>query len=173
MRTILAVSLVTVATAIAPATHADAAVRRAAPDGGSVAIRLLNDGAGTTGTVGDVYIVAQRGPGRTVTRRVAVTNDSRHTLAVRMYAGAAQVAGDTFTPLPAGVTNELVGWTSVSPGILTLAPGTTRTATVSISVPSDARRGSRYGVVWAEVRDPGRAHVTLVSRVGVRVYLST
>jgi hypothetical protein len=173
MRTILAVSLVTVATAIAPATHADAAVRRAAPDGGSVAIRLLNDGAAATGTVGDVYIVAQRGPGRTVTRRVAVTNGSRHTLSVRIYPGAAQLVGDTFTPLPAGVTNELVGWTSVSPDVVTLAPGTTRTATVSIRVPSDARLGSRYGVVWAEVRDPGRARVTLVSRVGVRVFLST
>lgn len=173
MRTILAISLVIVATAIAPAIHADAAVPRAATDDGSVAIRLLNDGAGTTGTAGDVYIAAQRSPGRTLTRRVAVTNDSRHALAVRMYAGAAQVAGDTFTPLPAGVTNELVGWTSVSPDVVTLAPGTTRTATVAISVPNDARRGSRYGVVWAEVRDPGRAHVTLVSRVGVRVYLST
>ena len=43
-----------------------------------------------------------------------------------------------------------------------------------IDVPVDASAGERYAVVWAEVSAPASAAggVTLVNRVGVRVYLS-
>jgi hypothetical protein len=44
---------------------------------------------------------------------------------------------------------------------------------VTITIPKDAAPGERYGVVWAQVsgRDLGSG-ITLVSRTGIRLYLS-
>ena len=47
-------------------------------------------------------------------------------------------------------------------------------ALVTISVPSDAEPGERYGAVWAEVRSApiDGSSVIQVNRVGLRLYLS-
>lgn len=39
-------------------------------------------------------------------------------------------------------------------------------------MPADAPSGERYEVVWAEVRSGSPGAVTVVNRVGIRIYLS-
>jgi hypothetical protein len=72
------------------------------------------------------------------------------------------------------VQNELSSWTSVDRQMLRLEPGADAYETVTIAVPKEASTGERYAVIWAEVSAPARAGggVTLVNRVGVRMYLS-
>jgi hypothetical protein len=55
-----------------------------------------------------------------------------------------------------------------------MRPGANAFATVTIKVPKRASVGERYAVVWAEVSAPApkAGGVTLVNRVGVRMYLS-
>jgi hypothetical protein len=62
----------------------------------------------------------------------------------------------------------------VSRDVLHLPPNTKTVETVTIDVPKDASTGERYAVVWAEVSAPAPAAggVTLVNRVGVRMYVS-
>jgi hypothetical protein len=58
--------------------------------------------------------------------------------------------------------------------VLRLAPGGEALDTLTINVPGSASSGERYAVVWAAVSAPPAAAggITLVNRVGVRMYLS-
>ena len=103
-------------------------------------------------------------------RRVNVTNSSAATQAVRLYVGSAEIDDGAFGPLDE--ETDLTTWSSVSPGRVDLPAGGEVEATVTIDVPRDASAGERYGVVWAEVTGPASSPVTLVNRVGVRIYLS-
>ncbi len=62
----------------------------------------------------------------------------------------------------------------MSTDLIRLTPGAEAFDTLTISVPGSASAGERYGVVWAQVSATPVAGggVTLVSRVGVRMYLS-
>jgi hypothetical protein len=55
-----------------------------------------------------------------------------------------------------------------------LPPGRKTVETVTVAVPQGASSGERYAVIWAEVSAPAPAGggVTLVNRVGVRMYLA-
>src|SRR6202034_683296 len=57
---------------------------------------------------------------------------------------------------------------------LRLAPGSEAVDAITVTVPKDAPSGPQDGVLWAQVSapSPGAGRVTLVSRVGVRMYLS-
>ncbi len=70
--------------------------------------------------------------------------------------------------------NDLSTWTSVYPDQVDVAAKSSELALVSITVPTDAAAGERYGVVWAEVRsEPATGDgVVQVSRVGIRLYVS-
>ena len=109
-------------------------------------------------------------PGTTVRRRVEVTNSSPSRQAIRLYVGSAQITDGAFGPLDE--ETDLTTWSSVSPGRVELPAGGEAEATVTIDVPRDASSDERYGVVWAEVTGTGSSPVTLVNRVGVRIYLS-
>jgi hypothetical protein len=53
-------------------------------------------------------------------------------------------------------------------------PGGVASDTLTINVPQDASSGEQYAVLWAQVSTPSAtdAGITLVNRVGVRMYLS-
>jgi MYXO-CTERM domain-containing protein len=63
----------------------------------------------------------------------------------------------------------------VDPPAVDLPAGGRAGATVTVTVPTNAVEGERYAAIWAELPpvtpDPGGQGVTLVNRVGVRVYL--
>lgn len=118
------------------------------------------------------YIVDHLAPGSSITRRIEVTNDTAAPMRVDLYPGPAGIVGGQWTPADAGATSDLTEWTEVALGRASLAPGASVTVPVTIEVPRDASEGERYGVVWAQTASTGSAQVQMVSRVGIRVYLS-
>jgi hypothetical protein len=159
-----------------PASGALAAQPRAAGKAGSgIEIRLLETRAASRDPLARSYIVDRLAPGTTVRRRVEITNGTDSTAEVGVYPAAATLARGKFGFAGGHHRNELSSWISVSRGALSMPPGTRAVETVTIDVPEQASAGERYAVVWAEVSAPAPASggVTLVTRVGVRVYLST
>jgi hypothetical protein len=55
---------------------------------------------------------------------------------------------------------------------LRLPSGTSTFETVTINVPKRASSGKRYAVIWAAVSAPAGGAITLVNRVGVRMYVT-
>jgi len=120
------------------------------------------------------YIVDRLAPGGSVRRVVEISNTTRSTVSVAVYPAAATFRRGTFGLAAGHDQNELSGWTSVSRKVLRMQPGTTALETVTINVPEEVSPAERYAVVWAEVSTPTSAAggVTLVNRVGVRMYVS-
>jgi hypothetical protein len=154
---------------------AGAATTSAAGDPGSIGIRLVDEPA----TAGDdprarVYIVDHLNPGTTIKRRIEVSNTTRATTRLALYAAAANIVDGSFLGAVAHTPNDVTTWTTVTPGRPEVPAGAKVTATVTIAVAEDAAPGERYGVVWAEARSAPKAGggVTEVSRVGIRLYIS-
>ncbi len=119
------------------------------------------------------YIIDHVIPGKTITRRVEVSNGTSRPVSIKVYAGGAELKDGTFQPLEETESNELTTWTKVGPSAVDLAPGQRASANVTIAIPDDASPGERYGVVWAQLSSaPDARGVTQVNRVGVRIYLS-
>lgn len=120
------------------------------------------------------YIVDHVAPGTTITRRIEVSNDTRSTQAVQVYAAAASVKDGNFLFGDGRAASDLTTWTTVGPAVVTPVAGAKSQATVTIAVPANASPGERYGVVWAELPAATAASggISAVNRVGVRIYLS-
>jgi hypothetical protein len=121
-----------------------------------------------------VFIVERVAPGTSIRRRVEVINTTRSTVNIAVYSAAASLRRGRFGLAPGRTRNELSSWTRVSQGVLRLAPGTKTFETVTINVPKHASPGKRYAVIWAQAsaRAPAAGGVTLVNRVGVRMYVT-
>ncbi|WP_079320610.1 hypothetical protein [Microbispora sp. GKU 823] len=102
-----------------------------------------------------------------------MSNTSGHRMQVSLYPAAADIRGHAFVFAPDRAPNELTSWTTVTPAEIDLAPGRSRRAWSTVKVPSDAWKGERYGVIWAQATaEPDETHnIGLASRVGVRMYL--
>ena len=131
-------------------------------------------GDSPVGPLARSYIVERVAPGASLRRRVVISNTTRATVLVAVYPAAASLHRGAFVFSAGHSPNELTGWTSVGRDLLRLAPGTATYETVTIHVPRDASSGERYGVIWAAVsaHAPAGGGVTVVNRVGVRMYLS-
>jgi hypothetical protein len=159
---------------IVPGSSALAALsNRSTADPGSIGFRIVDVPANSRNDpLARSYIVNRLAPGKSIRRRVEVSNTTPSTAAVAVYAAAASIRQGRFAFAPSHSRNELSSWTSVSRGVLRLPPGTKASTTVTIRVPKDASSGERYAVIWAEVSAPGSATrgVTLVNRVAIRMY---
>jgi hypothetical protein len=165
----LVAALLTIAGILFPAIGAKAAV-----EGTGVGIRLLDAPSNRQDDPrARSYIVDHLPPGATITRGVEVSNGTSEPVLIKVYPGAAELKAGAFQPLAESEVSELTTWTKVSPAELKLARGQAARAEVTITVPTDASPGERYGAVWAQLSsDPGAGGVTQVNRVGVRIYLS-
>jgi hypothetical protein len=141
---------------------------------GSIGIRLVDVVPDSRNPLARSYIVDRVVPGTSIRRRVEIINTTGSTVDVAIYPAAASLRRSRFGFAPGHSRNELSSWTSVSRGVLRLAPGRKTFETVTVAVPKEASSGERYAVAWAEVSAPAPAGggVTLVNRVGVRMYLS-
>jgi hypothetical protein len=142
---------------------------------GSIGIRLVDAPADSRNNpLALPYIIGRLAPGTSTRRQVEITNSTHSTASVAIYPAAASLRRGQFGFAPGRSLNELTRWTSVSRHVLRLEPGAKAVDTLTINVPKKASSGERYGVVWAEVSAPAllRGGVTLVNRVGVRMYLS-
>ena len=161
---------------IVPASNALAARPHQPMAGsGSIGIRLVDVPADSRDDPrARSYIVDRLAPGTSIRRRIEIINGTRSTADVAVYPAAASLRRGRFGFAPSHSRNELSSWTSVSRDVLRLPPGTKAFETLTINVPKEASSGERYAVVWAEVSAPAPAAggVTLVNRVGIRMYLS-
>jgi hypothetical protein len=142
---------------------------------GSIGIRLVKGSVESSNDPrADAYIIHRLTPGASVRRRVEITNSTRSTADVAVYPAAAVLRRGNFAFAAGHGRNELSSWTSVSRGVLHMAPGTKAFETVTIDVPADASSGEQYAVIWAEVSTPAPSAggVTLINRVGVRTYVT-
>jgi hypothetical protein len=159
---------------IIPASSALAASsNQPTADSGGIGVRIVDVPADSRNDpLAFSYIVNRLAPGKSIQRRIEVSNNTRSTTAVTVYAAGASLHQGEFAFAPKHNKSELSGWTSVSQGVLRLQPGTRAFETVTIRVPKDASSGERYGVIWAEVSTSGSGGVKLANRVGIRMYLS-
>ncbi len=141
----------------------------------SIGIRLVPlPGALVTDPPASSYVVDPLAPGTTLTRSVQIDNDTDAVVEVSVYPAAASIVRGNFAFAPSHTGNELSSWTSVSRAALRLAPGVEDLDMLTINVPLNASSGERYAVLWAGVssRPTAAGGITLVNRVGVRMYVS-
>jgi len=157
-----------------PASGALAASPQPTADAGGIGIRIVDvpPDAARDDPLALSYVVNRLAPGKTIQRRIEVSNSTRSTVAVAVYPAAAGLRRGEFVFGPNHGKNELAGWTSVSRDVVRLQSGTTAFETVTIRVPKDASAGEHYAVIWAEVSTSGSGGVKLANRVGIRMYLS-
>jgi hypothetical protein len=142
---------------------------------GTVGIRLVAaTGAPSNNPLANPYIVARMAPGDILTRTIEIDDDSKASIDVALYAEAAKVVNGHFVFAAGSTSNDLTSWTSVANDAIRLAPYSVSRDTVTTRVPSDAASGNLYAVIWAAVAaaPPGGNGITLVSRVGVRMYVA-
>jgi hypothetical protein len=169
-------ALLTLATTVCVPLLASSATAVDGNDGGAgIGIRLLDV---PTSRADDprarVYIVDHVAPGTTIQRRVQVANETHRRLLLSLYVGSATIRGGAFIPASDQDATDLTSWASLSWSRVKLPPGGRRAVTTSIHVPQTASSGERYGVIWASTtaRPPAGGGVTVVNRVGIRIYLS-
>lgn len=151
------------------------AVPASASDGGGIGLRVLEVPVTAGGDPrAQLYIVDHLAPGAVIRRRIEVSNSTASDEHIVLYAAAATIENGSFLGADGHTPNDLSTWTSVGPGASDVPAGGSATATVTISVPTDAAPGEQYGVVWAEARSAPDADggVVQVSRVGIRLYVS-
>lgn len=166
MTTLAAAAIAVVAGMFAPSAKA------AVPDPGHIGIRLLDIPADLfDDSQAREYIVDGLSPGVTVHRRVEVANATASPVHVDLYPDSASIAHGSFIGAPGAVQGDLTAWTTLSQTGIDLPAHATALDTITIAVPKDAPPGERYGVVWAQVSGKQGSGLTLVNRVGVRVYL--
>ncbi|SEF02724.1 hypothetical protein SAMN04489740_3847 [Arthrobacter alpinus] len=167
------VALLTVLAVLGPA--AGAVADSAPPAEGGIGVRLMDapaDRANDPRAL--IYIVDHMNPGEVIHRRIQVSNTTAEVVSVSVYEAAAQIESGVFAGAPDRTANDLTSWTSVDRSVVTLDANDAQAVAVTIAVPQNAVDGERYGIVWAEIRSvPASADaVTVVNRVGIRVYLS-
>jgi hypothetical protein len=121
-----------------------------------------------------IYIIDHVAPGTIFERRIEVSTTADSPMRVELYAAAASIGDGTFAGAQARTPNDLSTWISITPTSIDIPANGVATAVVRVNVPLDAAPGEQYAVVWVETRAPSAAKggVELVSRVGIRVYLS-
>jgi hypothetical protein len=171
-RYIIAALLLT--TAVCTASSAAAASLPVGTRAGGIGIRLADAPTDPSDLLARSYIVERLAPGTSVSRRVEISNTTTATADVAVYVAAAGLRQGQFAFAADRTQNQLSTWTSVSQDVRALQPSSTAVEMVTINVPKHASPGLRYAVVWAQVTAsaPAAGGVTLVNRVGLRIYLS-
>jgi hypothetical protein len=146
---------------------------RAVSPGGQIGIKLVQlTGSNASNIRAEEYIVGRLAPGAVLRREVQVSNLGSAPAELTLYPAAGSIARGTFQFAAGHTQDDMTTWISLSRSALTLAAHTTASLTATVSVPKNAPSGEQYGVIWAQEVSKGTGNVTLVSRVGIRLYLS-
>jgi len=159
--------------AVAAGQGVSQAATAGSPTSGQLGIKLLQVPASEANDPRALeYIIDRLAPGAAIHRKFSVDNLGAVPLHVTVYPAAATISNGTFQFDAGHTQNEMTTWVSVSQGALTVAPHGNATLVATVAVPRNAPSGSQYGVIWAQVSSSGAGNVKLVSRVGIRLYLS-
>jgi hypothetical protein len=119
----------------------------------------------------NTYIVFKLAPSQSYSQKIIISNTTKSSMNVKLYAEDATNIKDSFLPSDSPIPNQLASWTSVSPSIANVKAHSNLVATVTIKVPSSAKNGDQFGIVWASIKtSPNSNGIGGVSRVGIRMY---
>lgn len=121
-----------------------------------------------------IYVIDHVNPGRTITRRLLVSNDTDEPTRLRLYVGSARVESGGFVVEEGRGSGRLPNWARIEPAEVDLPARGSADARLVIQVPKDAPDGEVYGAALVERPprlDPG-AQIAVALRAGVRIYLS-
>ncbi len=173
LRLVLALLFLVLAALGASQGLSQAAMAAAPAPQGQLGIKLLQVPASEANDPRALeYIIDRLAPGTVIHRKFSVANLGSTPLHVSVYPAAATISNGTFQFAGGHTQNDMTTWVSISRGTLTIAPHRNATLTATVAVPRTAPSGSQYGVIWAQVSSSGSGNVKLVSRVGIRLYLS-
>lgn len=153
---------------------ADRAAVRHADGNGSFGVQLLADAGGPRQDPRERQgIVGHLVPGSVLRRRMLVQNMSARPLHIDVYAGAADIVANRFTPADGAMPNELTGWIAFDQRSVDLPPYSRAPVRITVAVPPSASQAERYAVIWAQTAVPPDRHhaVGVINRVGIRAYL--
>ena len=168
----MSVAALLLAMVITP-TSGLAATSRASARISGIGVKLVDAPATSApGPFARTYITGTFPAGAQLTADVEVSNTTARPQTISIYTAGASMRAGAFSFAAGRTKNELSRWTGVSRSQLRLGPGRATIVTVHVRIPANASRGERYSVVWASVNAPGKTQVTLVNRVGIRMYLS-
>jgi hypothetical protein len=163
------------ATVLAMAVGPAAATVAHSPRLGSIGIWLMNAPVSERADPrARLYIIDHLAPGMTINRKIQVANMSASAVHLSLYAAGATIGHGQFLFDPGDKQNLMTTWVHLSNPAPRIAAGHSTQEIVTIRVPRNAPPGEQYGVIWAADRgfDPAHRNISLVSRVGVRIYLS-
>ena len=163
-----------VASVAIPSAFASSPARSIAAPAG-FGIQLLSTAAETLeNPLARTYIADGLAPGAAIARTLEISNTTRSTAVVSVYAAAASFDHSNFAFAPGRSQNGLSRWTTIGEGVLRVPPRSTAFDIVTIHVPKQASAGEQYAVIWAQMSaaPKTRGGVKLVNRVGVRMYVS-
>lgn len=175
MRRLPAALVLAAAVLTAAAGPAAASTLSGPPAQGSFGVRLLTAPVSERANpLARLYIIDHLAPGATLRSKMQVANMSKSAVRLNMYVAAATIRHGQFMFAVGHTQNLMTTWVHLSRPVLLLAPGGRANETVTIRVPRNAPPGEQYGVVWAanRGRDAARKTISLVNRVGIRIYLS-
>jgi hypothetical protein len=140
---------------------------------GSLGIRIAQIPAAVADEpFADVYIISRLQPTISLSQRLEVFNTSKQEFKVSVYPGAASFVKEKFTVADGRMGNTLTSWIKLTPNLLVVKPGESKTFIMTISTPANAASENQFGVIWAEVQGaPNASGVTSISRVGIRMYI--
>ena len=168
----MSVAALLLAMVITP-TSGLAATSRASAQISGIGVKLVDAPATSAPSpFARTYITGTFPAGAQLTADVEVSNTTARPQTISIYTAGASMRAGAFSFAAGRTKNELSRWTGVSRSELRLGPGRATIVTVHVRIPANASRGERYSVVWASVNAPGKTQVTLVNRVGIRMYLS-
>jgi hypothetical protein len=149
--------------------------RHRAVTSGGIGIRLIASSPKSTENPSSLsYVIDRLAPGTRLSRSVEVSNTTDANAEVVVYVAGANIVRGLFMFAPGENKDALSNWTTVARCVVDLKPGGTALESITISVPNDAQAGVHCAVLCAAVSAPSPAAggVELVSRVGVRLYIS-
>lgn len=113
-------------------------------------------------------------PEKTYAAEITIVNKSDIKRTFSLYATDATTTSDgIFTLSQKGVVNDLGGWITLSNNEVTLEAKQQKNVPFKITVPASAQPGDHAaGIVVEETLPQNPEGVSIVSRIGVRVYLS-
>lgn len=103
---------------------------------------------------------------------VTIYNKANSVKKYEIYGVDATTTSDgVFTLFPKGVKNDLGGWITIPVSVIELQPNEKKNISFILNVPESASPGDHVaGIVVEEKQDTKQEGVSIVSRVGVRVY---
>jgi hypothetical protein len=117
------------------------------------------------------WIIKKTAAGSQFRDFLTVENLSNDEQKISLIVREADTKGTQFIPLESTHYKNIGRWTNLPEAELLLAPHEKRNISFEIKVPKNAAERQYQGVIYAVKKERNKQNVTIVTRIGVRIYL--